>query len=375
MSAAVTTFHPPPSAAALRVRPAPKAPSTVPPTVDLLPRDRGAEWDDYVAGHPDATLYHLHAWREIAERAFGIATAFLVSRDAAGGPPRGVLPLFRVPRPGAPYFTTGLFGAYGRLLADDVAHERALLGAAIRRIDRREAAYLHLKLLGGVPADLPLRRHDEWVVVRRPLEETEDRIFQGLSSGMRNKIRHAQRAGLTPHRGQGDLGVFYDVLSANMHRKGAPIYGRRFFEVLLASLGDRADVVTLRHQGRVVSGALVVRTHGTAYVPFSSSLPEAFPLRANNLLWWEIQRMARADGAHTLDFGSSLRGSTGLDFKTGWRGAQVEPIGSYLYAGGGPEPVLVPKDSPIARLGVRVLAWLPRVLYEAAGPRICRWIA
>jgi lipid II:glycine glycyltransferase (peptidoglycan interpeptide bridge formation enzyme) len=270
--------------------------------------------------------------------------------------------------------TTGLFGAYGRVLADGDLYARALIDAAIQRVDLQDATYLHLKLLGGVPEHLPLKRHDEWVTVKLDLAASDDALFRSLSSSMRAKIRHAQRAGLTFHRDRADLGAFYEVLSANMRRKGAPIYGRRFFEVLLESLGARADVVTLRHEGRVVSGALVAWTHGTAYVPFVSSLPSAFPLRANNLLYWEIARAARSEGARALDFGSSLRDSTALQFKTSW-GASVEPIGSYVYAGANAEPALVPRTSFLARAGVQLLRCLPRPLYAAVGPRICRWIA
>jgi FemAB-related protein (PEP-CTERM system-associated) len=365
-AAAVTTLFPQSPAVPL-LRPV--------PSVELLPKEQGAAWDAYVARHPDTTLYHLHAWRDVAERAYGIATTFIVARDAGTRAIRGVLPLFRIPRPTAPYLTSGLFGAYGRILADDEIDARALLSAATQRVDLGDASFLHLKVLGGVPEHTPLERQDEWVMVKLHLEASDEAMLRGLSSGMRNKIRHAQRAGLTFHRGRADLDAFYEVLSTNMRRKGAPIYGKRFFEVMLEAFGDRADVVTLRHEGHVVSGALVAWTHGTLYVPFSSSLPSVFPLRASNLLWWEMMRMARAMGAHTLDFGSSLRGSTGLAFKTGWRGTVVEPIGSYLYAAGGVEPVLVPKASAAARAAVRVLEWLPRPLYEAVGPGISRWIA
>jgi FemAB-related protein (PEP-CTERM system-associated) len=328
-----------------------------------------------VARHRDATLYHRHAWRDVAERAYGIATAFLVVREGTGGAIRGVLPLFRIPRPATPYLTTGLFGAYGRILADDDLGVRALLAEAMRRIDHGDAGYLHLKLLGSAPEHPRLQRHDEWVTVRRDLEASDDALFRSLSSSMRNKIRLAQRAGLTFHRGRGDTAGFYEVLSANMRRKGAPIYGRRFFEVLLEAFGENAEVVTLRHEGRVVSGAVVAWTHGTAYVPFASSLPSAFRLRPNNLLYWEIMRMARTVGARTLDFGSSLRESTGLEFKKTWRGATVESIGSYVYASKDVQPVLVPRASVVARTAVKLLAGLPRPLYEAVGPRISRWIA
>jgi FemAB-related protein (PEP-CTERM system-associated) len=357
----------------LRQRPIAGSPVRHAPLVEVLAPQHASAWDDYVVRQPNATPYHLHAWRDVAARAYRLETTFLVARDAPGGPLRGVLPLFRAPRPTVPYLTTGLFGAYGSLLADDDACARALLAAAVECVDRGDVAYLHLKLLGGVPEGLPLRRHDAWVTVRRELETSDDALFGSFSSGMRNKIRHAQRAGLTFHRTRADLGAFYDVLSANMHRKGAPIYGRRFFDLMLDALGSRVEVVTLRHEQRVVSGAIVTWMGETAYLPFSSSLPSAFRLRANNLLYWEVMRMARTLGARTLDLGSSLRDSTGLDFKLGWRAA-IEPIGSYVYAGAGVRPVLVPTGNPIASAVVQFCRWLPRPLYESVGPTVCRWI-
>jgi len=167
---------------------------------------------------------------------------------------------------------------------------------------------------------------------------------------------------------------FYDVLSENMLRKGTPIYGRTFFHTLVEELGPRANVVTLRKDGRVVSGALVAWVNGVMYVPFASSRPAVFPLKANQLLWWEIARYAHALGLGTLDFGSSMRESSGLEFKKLWR-TRVEPIGSYVYARPGVRPVLVPKGSAVARFTVNAWSHLPPTWAEAIGPKVARWIA
>src|SRR5258708_5422733 len=94
-----------------------------------------AAWDAYVSRQPGATLYHLFAWKTVAEEAYRMRAPFLVARDGPGQPIRGVLPLVRVPRPFAAYLTSGLFGSYGALLADEERHARALLEAAMRRID------------------------------------------------------------------------------------------------------------------------------------------------------------------------------------------------------------------------------------------------
>jgi FemAB-related protein (PEP-CTERM system-associated) len=348
------------------------APAESAPIVELA--DSASAWDDYVGRQPGATLYHLFAWKIVAEKAYGMRAPFLVVRDGPGQPIRGALPLVRVPRPFAPYLTTGLFGSYGRLLADDDRHARALIAAATRRIDDGDAAFLHLKLLGGAPAHPGLERHDVWVTAQLDLGHDAGALWTRLRSHMRTKIRQAQRAGLVAEHGAAGLDSFYEVLSGNMARKGAPIYGRRFMRVLLDALGPRGDVVLLRHEGRVVSGALVASFDRTMVVPFASSRASAFRLHANNLLYWEIAKRALGLGLRTLDFGSSLRGSTGLAFKESWK-PRVEPIGSYVYSPGSTAPALAPADSALARMAVKIWAHVPAPVAQALGPQVCRWIA
>ncbi len=359
----------PASTPSASVRPAPVGSA---PLVELA--DSAAAWDAYVSAQPEATLYQLFAWKTVAETAYRMRAPFLVARDGPGQPIRGVLPLVRVPRPFAPYLTSGLFGSYGPVLADEERHARALLADATRRIDEGQASFLHLKLLRDAPEHAGLRRHDVWVTAQLALGATPDEAWQRLRSPMRNKIRHAERAGLLADRGPGWLDAFYDVLSENMGRKGAPVYGRKFMRALLDALRPRADVVVLRHEGRVVSGALIAWFNGTMVVPFSSSLPSAFHLRPNTLLFWEIARRSLELDVHTLDFGSSLRNSTGLEFKLAWR-PRIVPIGSYVYAAGRATPPLAPADSALARRAVQIGSRLPGSIARRLGPMVSRWIA
>jgi len=334
-----------------------------------------SEWDAYVASRPRATLYHLHGWKTVAERAYGIDAPFLSVRDGRGGLIRGVLPLFRLPRPFAPYLTSGLFGAYGPLLADEEHHARALLDAARALVEEGRGKFLHLKLLGDLPPDATFARRDIWVTMRLTLPQPDEAaLWRSLRDSLRSDIRHAQHTALGGSLRHGDLDGFYDVLSENMHHKGSPMYGRRFFEELRSSLGTHTDVLTLHLDGRAVSGAFVASFGGAMYVPFASSRPSVFPMRPNHLLYWEILRLSQQLGLRTLDFGSSLRDSSGLMFKRRW-GARPEPVSSYLWAEKGVVPAIEPGDSALARATVRLWKRLPRFLTEALGPTVIQWIA
>jgi hypothetical protein len=272
------------------------------------------------------------------------------------------------------YLTTGLFGAYGALLADEERHARALVREATRRVDAGEGRYLHLKLLGDAPPGLGLQRQDIWVTSRVDLGDSDDAAWGSLPRKQRWAVRHAERAGLERSYGPADFDAFYQVLFENMHRKGAPIYGEHFFRIALRALAPRADVLTLRRGDRTASGAFVAAFNGTLYVPFASSRPEFFRQRVNHLLFWEIMRRGRELGCRTLDFGSSLRDSTTFDFKSEWR-PQVEAIHSDVYASRGPKPTLDPRDSRVAAVVVGAWARLPARAAMALGPALCRWIA
>jgi CelD/BcsL family acetyltransferase involved in cellulose biosynthesis len=59
----------------------------------FMPADR-ADWDGFVAGHPDATFFHHSGWRDAIEQGLGHRTCYLLVRR--GGQIEGVLPLAEV---------------------------------------------------------------------------------------------------------------------------------------------------------------------------------------------------------------------------------------------------------------------------------------
>jgi FemAB-related protein (PEP-CTERM system-associated) len=328
-------------------------------------------WDSFVARCPDATCHQLSGWSQVATRAYGLRARLLISRESSEGPVRGVLPLFVVPRPFHHYVTTGVFGAYGKVLADGPATSE-LLDAARAFTDREGAQYLHVKGLGDGPAPCGFARQDLWVRALLPLRGGADAVWSRFKSSMRAAIRQGRAAGLELREGHGELEAFHDVLADNMHRLGSPIYGLRFFRAALDAFGDRVNVFTLRKEGVPISGALTIAFNGVMNVPFASSRKAFFPMRPNNLLYWSIIERACALGLETLDFGSSMRNSSALAFKLGWR-AVTEPVASYVYAHDGGTPDLGPGAAGL-QAGVELWKRLPGPVADALGPMVARFM-
>lgn len=340
--------------------------------IEVLGAGVSSDWDAYVAARPDSTCYHLSGWSEIAVRAYDLASHNLVARGDDGAI-RGVLPLFLVPRPFCHYLTSGLFGAYGPLLAEDDRVAGELLGAARKLCDDLRADHLHVKLLGESAPPSPFHRQDNSVTALLSLAGGAQAVWKNFKSSIRAAVRQAERSQLELRWGNGELPAFYDVLADNMRRKGSPIYGLAFMQAMLDVFAGRAEVVTLYHQGEVVSGAFCLRHGDVLYVPFASSRHSAFSLRPNNLLYWRIIERATAAGATVLDFGSSPRGSSTLAFKHHF-GAQMVPITSLIYTRSAQLPTMVP-DTAALRAGIRILQALPRPLGDAVGPLLSRIMA
>ncbi len=347
------------------------------PHVEELSDASAAEWDDYVAAQPGATLYHLRAWKLVAERAYSMRAPFLIARDESTGAVRGALPLFVVDRPFGRYVTSGLFGAYGPLLADDEAAARALLLSAQRVTDAVGGRLLHLKILGQAPQPVAFDRRQIWVTAHLPLARDWKTVWEGLTRNMRNQVRRARQNDLRLVAGNHRIDDFYDVLAENMHRKGSPIYGRAFMRELVDGLGDRAEVVTLCRGEETVAAALTVAFNGVLYVPFASSRPRHFSLKPNHLLYWEIIQRGCERGLSVLDFGTSMRGQSTLEFKLHWH-PELLPIVSHLYSGtaslSDAAPTIVPTGRAV-QWGMKAWQWLPRGVADALGPRVMRWTA
>ena len=327
------------------------------------------EWDAFVARSPGANCYHLHGWRAAGERGYGLRAPFLAARARPRGELLGVLPLFFIP---GGYATTGLFGAYGRVLAYGERIGSALVQEACARAQRAGLASVRLKAVGEEPCAPGFLPFDRWVTASLPLAESPQAAWEGLRGKVRNCVRKAQRFGFEVRTGPDEVAGFYDVLAENMHRKGSPIYGFDWMRSLVEALG--AEVITLRLDGRTVSGALTLTFNGVITVPFASSRPSTFHMNPNNLLYWEIISRACSAGLRTLDFGRSLRDSSPLAFKLGW-GAEMtaQPLLVRTLRG---KPPSMDVESPLVRTLVAVWQRLPRGLADALGPSVCRrWLA
>jgi FemAB-related protein (PEP-CTERM system-associated) len=324
--------------------------------------------ETYVATHQAGSSYHRPVWLDVIGRVFRHDTTYLAAER--GGRVAGVLPLA--------FFSSRLFGRfavsvpfvnYGGVLADDPGAERALLEAAIAAAARAGSAHLELRHSRQHFPELPARRHKVAMTLR--LESSADEQWRRLDRKVRNQVRKAEKSGLEVRRGGRDLlDAFYEVFARNMRDLGTPVYGRRWFDEVLAAPVD-ARVFAVFHAGRPVAASLVHRFRQTVEVPWASALRESNPLCANVLLYWRMLTAAIDEGVTRFDFGRSTPGEGTFQFKKQWGAEPEELVWEYWTAAGGPLPDMSPKN-PKFSAAIRAWQRLPVRVATALGPHVVR---
>jgi FemAB-related protein (PEP-CTERM system-associated) len=328
-----------------------------------------AEWDAFVARHPDAGGYHLSGWRGVFTRAFRHDTLYLGVRR--GGTLTGVLPLvfFRSPLFGR--FAVSLpFVNYGGLLADDEGDRSALLAEATARARDRGCAHVELRHIGRVLPEHPARTHK--VTMWLALPATPDALWEGFDRKVRNQVRKAEKSGLATESGGVELlDAFYGVFAQNMRDLGTPVYDKRFFAEVLAAFPEATRVFLVRKDAQPVAGSITYQFGGAMQVPWASSLREFLALSPNNALYWEMLRHAVATGCRRFDFGRSTPDEGTYQFKKQW-GAQPEPLHwEYVLLTRTELPDQSPKN-PRFRLAIDAWKKLPISVANRLGPAIVR---
>jgi FemAB-related protein (PEP-CTERM system-associated) len=318
-------------------------------------------WDSFVRNAPDGTVMHLQGWRAVLERAYGHPTFQLAAVD--GDELCGVLPLALVSGPLLGRQLVSMpFMDYGGVCAAGNTKAEALLVQAAIELARARRATLALRY--ARPVDLGLPSSVEKVTMTLELGSSEDALWRRLPSERRNRIRRAQKHGLTAAVRDADaLHDFYRVFAENMRELGSPVHSRRFFEEVLREF-PWSKLVIVTADSEAIGAGLMLIHGGTISIPWVSSLRKHFDRYPNQLLYWEAMRFGIAQGHRILDFGRSSVGSGTYEAKRQW-GATPVQLHWYYH----PETSAPPGDD-VKRLDWATTVWrrLPLRVANALGP-------
>ena len=325
-------------------------------------------WDRFVRSRRDGTFFHLAAWREVIERAFGHSTHFTMAEQ--DGVIVGVLPLAHV--------KTLLFGntfvslpfcVYGGPLTVD-AETTAALEAHADALMRRAGADA-IEFRHRDPADsFWIERPELYVTFRKPIEADAEKNLKAIPRKQRAMVRKGMHNGLVSVV-TGETDVLHRVYAESVRNLGTPVFSRRYFRLLAEAFGGDCDVVTVLDRDRPIAAAMNFYYRDEVLPYYGGGTKEARQRAGNDFMYWEVMRRAAARGCRLFDFGRSKLGTGAHAFKCNW-GFRPAPLHyRYRLAPG----QAVPDRNPLnPKFRLLIAAWkrLPLPLANAIGPHIVR---
>ena len=328
-------------------------------------------WDEFIACHHRANLYHDPRWAELIRRCFSHQTFFLACARESGETLEGILPLV--------YLKSRIFGKalvsmpyfnYGGLLADTDAAAEQLVSAALRLQKELGADYIELRQAAPTPGGWPAKSHK--VIMLLPLPGDPDSLWGSFKTKLRTRVRRAEKEGFSLHWGKQEfLDDYYSVFAENMRDLGTPVYSKDFFRAILQTFPENSHVAALRQGDHCLAAGFLLCYRGNMEVPWSSSLRRFNHLSPNMLLYWHMLRQATLLGCRTFDFGRSTRGSGTYDFKEQWGAAPQETFWVYP----GKDAGDLPDHSPQSKKylwATRVWQKLPLSVTNRLGPLLVK---
>ena len=335
--------------------------------VDLRQPDEAARIEGFVAD-AGGSVFHRPAWLRAIERGTGQRARGLLAEK--GGAITGWLPLTEVHSPvfGRMLASSG-FAVEGGVLAAREATAAALCRAAEEYALRLSCPTVELRG-GSAPADWTLRT-DSHCGFASPLAADDEAQLLAIPRKQRAEVRKGleHEHEIVTGRSAEDRAAHYAVYAESVRNLGTPVFPRALFDAVLDELD--ADILTVRHRGVPVASVLSLY-HGGAVLPYwGGGTRAARGLRANDRMYFELMRHARARGCARFDFGRSKTGSGAAAFKKNW-GFEAEPLSYASWTAPGAERR--DADPTSAKHAARIALWkaLPLPLANRLGPAIAR---
>lgn len=269
-----------------------------------------ADWDSFVARHPQGNLLQQSAWGKLKAR-FGWDIRRVAILDTAGTFVSGAQLLLR-----RQYGLSIAYVPRGPLFAGTSSADRLLLGALARIARRQRAILLRIEpnLIESDPAAdmthtwllLQGLRPDETIQPRSSIHVDVDRaeaaILAGCSKGHRADIKRAERDGVQVRVGDtNDIAAFYTIMQATGARAGFGIHSEDYYRAAWELFQPRSRLLLAELHGNIVAAHMVFADTCRGLYLYSGAAEAGLKSGANHLLEWQAIRWARAIGCSSYD--------------------------------------------------------------------------
>ncbi|MCK5480849.1 MAG: FemAB family PEP-CTERM system-associated protein [Gammaproteobacteria bacterium] len=336
-------------------------------TVRTLTPDYREQWDEFVDTCPNATFFHRAGWQEVIEKAFGHRTHYLFAER--NGRIAGVLPLGHIR---SRLFGNAListpFCMYGGIATEDSEVFSVLESTACALAERLKVDYLEMRNREARHTGWPAK--ELYVTFRKSIDSDPEKNLLAIPRKQRAMVRKGIKAGL---KGEFDSSInrFYEAYSQSVRNLGTPVFSRGYIKLLLDVFRDSCDILTVTHDGDLVSSVLSFYFRDEVLPFYGGGTPLARQLKGNDFMYWELMRHSCERGLRVFDYGRSKQGTGSFNFKKNW-GFEPTPLHYEYHLVKARE---IPDKSPMNpkyRLFINAWKRLPLPVTRLLGPLLVR---
>ena len=207
----------------------------------------------------------------------------------------------------------------------------------------------------------------------RQLAADDDAELLAIPRKQRAEVRKALESGLTVTTGSdaAERRDHYRIYATSVRNLGTPVFPKKLFGEVLDAFGDKADILTVRQDGRPVASVLSLYWRGAVMPYWGGGTAEARKLRANELMYFALMRHAQRKGYLAFDFGRSKLGTGPFAYKKNW-GFEPQPLVYARWLAPGETARDTNPNSARYRLQVDLWKKLPLWAANRIGPLIAR---
>lgn len=340
--------------------------------VDLSDATIRARLDGFVQ-EMGASVFHRPDWLRAVERATGQRGGGFVVEQM--GIIQGWLPLTEVRSFlfGKALVSSG-FGVGGGICAETPAVAGKLAEAAQNHAVAGGFGSVELRG-GGVPEGWQ-EVTDKHCGFERELASDDEAELLAIPRKSRAEVRKGLKNGLEVRIGRSaqDLAAHYACYSESVRNLGTPVFPKALFRQMIEAFPEESDILTIARDGAPLA-SVVSFYHGGAVLPFwGGGSVAARGSRANELMYFELMRHARARGMQRFDFGRSKTRSGPAKFKKNW-GFEPQPLTYAMWTEPGAEARDVDPTSEAYSRKIELWKKLPLAIANTIGPFIARSLA
>ncbi len=285
-----------------------------------------SRWDDLVARHPRASVFHQRAWLEALARTYGYEPVVFTTSSPTGDLKNGVVFCHINSWLTGQRLVSLPFSDHCEPLCDSAEDLSFMIRYLQAALEHQKWKYLEIRPIHGnfgqTDDGIGFLPAATYFLHRLDLRPDIDEVFRRLDNdSVRRRIQRAQRAGLVEKCGRSDdlLREFYALFVITRRRHGLPPIPIAWFRNLI-QCQNKALEIRLAYKDKIpIAAILTLQFRNGVYYKYGCSDARFNKFGATPWLLWKAIVSGKSNGANEFDMGRTQEDNPGLlEFKNHW---------------------------------------------------------